>query len=103
MPSATFSGSPYDSDETDSTPSPESDSPPHVFDEDAALYGDDDPSLEELEDDDFPDYFIERNERLYPSEEDSVYPLPVDTPESEVRQIWRSALIALRLICSLSA
>jgi len=42
------------------------------------------PILEELEPNDFPSYFSERGERLFPAG-DIPYPLPVDTPEQQVR------------------
>jgi hypothetical protein len=38
----------------------------------------------ELESDEFPSYFFERNGRLFHSST-SPYPLPVDTPEQQVR------------------
>ena len=40
--------------------------------------------VEEIPAEDFPNYFLESNNRLFPS--NSPYPLPVDTPEQEVCQ-----------------
>lgn len=47
--------------------------------------GDDVSSVVEIEQDDFPRYFSERNGRLFHASS-SPYPLPVDTPEQEVRK-----------------
>ena len=40
--------------------------------------------LEEIGPDEFPNYFLELNGRLFPSAL-TPYPFPVDTPEQEVR------------------
>lgn len=41
--------------------------------------------LEEIGSEDFPTYFLELDERLFPSPSSSTpYPFPVDTPEQEV-------------------
>jgi hypothetical protein len=56
--------------------------------EDSEQYASDTPdaSMEEIDSDEFPDYFSERNGRLFPSALSSTpYPFPVDTPEQEVR------------------
>ena len=47
-----------------------------------------DDELEEIQADDFPSYFNEIDGRLFPSCPSSPYPLPVDTPEREVNQIF---------------
>ena len=47
-----------------------------------------DDELEEIQADDFPSYFNEIDGRLFPSCPSSPYPLPVDTPEQEVNQIF---------------
>jgi hypothetical protein len=41
--------------------------------------------LTELDRDEFPSHFIERDGRLFHSHENSLYPLPIDTPEQQVR------------------
>jgi hypothetical protein len=42
--------------------------------------------LEEMGSDDFPGYFLELNDRLFPSASSlTPYPFPVDTPEQQVR------------------
>lgn len=41
-------------------------------------------SFDEIGEDDFPSYFSERNGRLYHSNPNAPYPLPVDTPEQQV-------------------
>ena len=42
--------------------------------------------LDEIHSDEFPDYFLELNGRLFPSALSlTPYPFPVDTPEQEVR------------------
>lgn len=43
--------------------------------------------LEELTSEEFPTYFIEREERLFHSHPTSPYPMPVDTPDSEVSHL----------------
>jgi hypothetical protein len=43
--------------------------------------------LTELDRDEFPSHFIERDDRLFHSHGNSPYPLPVDTPEHQVR-LW---------------
>lgn len=43
------------------------------------------PSLLPLQPDDFPTYFSERGGRLFHSSTTSPYPLPIDTPEQDVR------------------
>ena len=41
--------------------------------------------LEEIDSDDFPNYFLEHDGRLFPSASSlTPYPFPVDTPEQEV-------------------
>lgn len=48
-----------------------------------------DTQVEEIPSEDFPNYFLESNDRLFPS--NSPYPLPVDAPEQEVcHQFCRS-------------
>ncbi len=44
----------------------------------------DDSNVEELRSDDFPNYFVESNGRLFHSSRTCPYPLPVDTPEQQV-------------------
>lgn len=49
---------------------------------------DDDPDNDdfvEVSEDEFPSFFAERNGRLFHSQGTAPYPLPVDTPEQEVR------------------
>ena len=41
--------------------------------------------LEEVQDDEFPEYFIQRDDRLYHSHSTCPYPLPIDAPE---QQVW---------------
>ena len=63
----------------------------HNGQEDSEEYASDTPDasmtqLEEIDSDDFPDYFSELNGRLFPSALSlTPYPFPVDTPEQEVR------------------
>jgi len=45
--------------------------------------------LEELVPNDYPGYFVERNHHLFHSHGNSPYPLPVDTPEQQVRYRMR--------------
>ena len=60
-----------------------------VFDDDND--DDDDDSSEtssiltEIGSEEFPNYFVECNERLFPSHEDTPYPFPVDGYEQRVR------------------
>lgn len=70
---------------------PDTDSPDelngtHNNQEDFEEYASDAPDastqLEEIGSEEFPDYFLELDGRLFPSA--SSYPLPVDTPEQQV-------------------
>ncbi|KAJ6578742.1 S-adenosyl-L-methionine-dependent methyltransferase [Mycena vulgaris] len=54
-----------------------------------------DPEFEELQPEDFPTYFSERNGRLFHSHGPSPYPLPVDTPEQERMDVQHLALFEL--------
>lgn len=46
--------------------------------------------LEEIRSEDFPSYFLERDDRLFPATSSlTPYPLPVDTPEQEVGHRYR--------------
>ncbi|KAJ7092438.1 S-adenosyl-L-methionine-dependent methyltransferase [Mycena belliarum] len=54
-----------------------------------------DSEFEELQPDDFPTYFSERNGRLFHSHGGSPYPLPVDTPELERMNVSHLALFEL--------
>jgi hypothetical protein len=61
----------------------------HNDQEDSEEYASDTPDasmtqLEEIDSDEFPDYFSEINGRLF-SSVSTPYPFPVDTPEQEVR------------------
>lgn len=49
-------------------------------------------SVEELEAEEFPTYFSERNGRLFHASATSPYPLPVDGPEHEVRVLFSTWL-----------
>lgn len=75
---------------TATTHHPESDSDSEFEDdeeqsnEDYARIGSPD-SIEELEANEFPSYFSERNARLFHSSPTAPYPLPVDAGEQEVR------------------
>ncbi|TFK36112.1 S-adenosyl-L-methionine-dependent methyltransferase [Crucibulum laeve] len=48
--------------------------------------------LVELGAEDFPTYFLERDGRLFPSNESSPYPLPIDTPEQERANVQHGIL-----------
>ena len=47
-------------------------------------HGSPESSLEEVQDEEIADHFLEISGRLYPSHEGAPYPLPVDTPENDV-------------------
>ncbi|KAK0238947.1 S-adenosyl-L-methionine-dependent methyltransferase [Armillaria nabsnona] len=55
----------------------------------------DDSDVEELRSDDFPNYFVESNGRLFHSSSTCPYPLPVDTPEQQRLNVLHNALFRL--------
>lgn len=61
-----------------------SDSGSDTSDEIASNWSDSSSDVTELEQDEFPTYFVERNGRLFHSHGSSPYPLPVDAAEQQV-------------------
>ncbi|KAK0217868.1 S-adenosyl-L-methionine-dependent methyltransferase [Armillaria fumosa] len=55
----------------------------------------DDSDVEELRSDEFPNYFVESNGRLFHSSGTCPYPLPVDTPEQQRLNVIHNALFCL--------
>ncbi|KAK0202660.1 S-adenosyl-L-methionine-dependent methyltransferase [Desarmillaria ectypa] len=57
--------------------------------------GPDDSDVEELRSDEFTNYFVESNGRLFHSSATCPYPLPVDTPEQQRLNVLHNALFCL--------